>query len=177
MTRILLRIAAFVAVTLVLTWLWNEGGRVLYGRFLRSVAPSIYDVLGFDGARVGAMRQRYVNFVPFIGLVLVTPGLSPKRRLLGLLGGILTLFVGHLALNLTEVGAGRARQLPMLPSLISDTLPFIAWLVVAAPALPGLWPGFARDGGAISAGARDVAPTDGSDDSRRDAAAEGAKRS
>lgn len=144
MTKILVRIAAFVALTLLLTWLWNEGGRVLYGRFLRSVAPSIYDVLGFDGARVGAMRQRYVNFVPFIGLVLVTPGLSARRRLIGLFGGIFALFVGHLALNLTEMGAGRARQLPMLPSLISDTLPFLFWFVVAAPALARLWPGVAR---------------------------------
>ena len=135
MSKLLLRVAAFVAITLLLTWLWNEGGRVAYGRFLKAVAPPIYDLLGFDGARVGAFRQRYVNFVPFIGLVLVTPGLSRRRRILGLGIGLFVLFCGHLALNLTEVGRGRARHLPILPSLVSDTLPLLVWLGVAAPVL------------------------------------------
>lgn len=135
MTKALLRIAAFAVVTLGLTYLWDEGGQALYGRFLKTVAPSIYDVLGFDGARVGALRQRYVNFVPFIGLVLVTPNLSVRRRAVGLALGLFALFVGHLGLNLTEIGAGRARHLPLVPSLVSDTLPFLVWLVVAAPAL------------------------------------------
>ncbi|MBK7948311.1 MAG: hypothetical protein IPK00_06120 [Deltaproteobacteria bacterium] len=141
MSKRLLRVAAFVAITLLLTWLWNEGGRMAYGRFLKAVAPPIYDLLGFDGARVGAFRQRYVNFVPFIGLVLVTPGLSRKRRLLGLAIGLVVLFCGHLALNLTEVGRGRARHLPILPSLVSDTLPFLVWLGVAAPMLVQWLPG------------------------------------
>ena len=138
MMKVVSRVAAFAAITLLLTWLWGEGGRVLYGKFLKLVAPSIYDAIGFEGARVGAFRQRYVNFVPFIGLLLVTPGLPWRRRLVGLVAGLFVLFCGHLALNLTEAGAGRARHLPILPSLVSDTLPFIVWVVVAAPAL-GRW--------------------------------------
>lgn len=133
---IALRVVAFVAITLLLTWVWEDGGgRVAYGRFLKTVVPSIYDALGFEGARVGAFRQRYVNFVPFVGLTLVTPGLTLRRRVLGLTVGLFVLFCGHLALNLTEVGRGRARHLPLVPSLISDTLPFVVWLFVAAPAL------------------------------------------
>lgn len=131
-----LRVGTFVAITLLLTWLWDDGGgRLAYGRFLKAVAPPIYDVLGFEGARVGAFRQRYVNFVPFVGLLLVTPGLTLRRRVLGLVIGLFVLFCGHLALNLTEIGRGRARHLPLVPSLISDTLPFVVWLFVAAPAL------------------------------------------
>jgi hypothetical protein len=141
MKSALLRVAAFVLITLLLTWLWGEGGRVLYGRFLKLVAPSIYDLFGFDGARVGAFRQRYVNFVPFVGLLLVTPRLSAPRRAFGLVVGLFVLFCGHLALNLTETGAGRARHLPVVPSLVSDTLPFLVWLVVAAPAFAHWLPG------------------------------------
>ncbi|MEZ4331637.1 MAG: hypothetical protein R3F35_07770 [Myxococcota bacterium] len=130
------RLAGFFAITLCLTWLWDDGGgRIAYGRFLKTVAPPLYDLIGFDGARVGAFRQRYVNFVPFVGLLLVTPGLTRRRRILGLLIGLFALFCGHLGLNLTEVGRGRARHLPLVPSLISDTLPFVVWIFVAAPAL------------------------------------------
>jgi hypothetical protein len=66
--------------------------------------------------------------------MLVTPHLAARRRALGLVLGLFALFCGHLALNLTETGAGRARHLPLVPSLLSDTLPFLVWLVAAAPA-------------------------------------------
>lgn len=135
MNKALLRILAFAAITLLLTWLWEEGGRLQYGRFLKLVMPPVYDALGFEGARVGAFRQRYVNFIPFVGLLLVTPHLTARRRALGLALGLFALFCGHLALNLTETGAGRARHLPIVPSLLSDTLPFLVWLIAAAPAV------------------------------------------
>lgn len=153
MNKALLRILAFAAITLLLTWLWEEGGRLQYGRFLKLVMPPVYDALGFEGARVGAFRQRYVNFVPFVGLLLVTPHLTARRRALGLALGLFALFCGHLALNLTETGTGRARHLPIVPSLLSDTLPFLVWLIAAAPAVshwlpavaPGSEPGLAAD--------------------------------
>jgi len=132
MKRTLLVVGGFVLVTLLLTWFWTEWGRVHYGHFLKLVAPPIYDAIGFGDARVGAYRQRYINFVPFVGLVLVTPGIVLRRRLIGLFGGITALFVGHLALNLTE-GAHRGAHLPFVPSLVSDALPFVLWIIVAYP--------------------------------------------
>jgi hypothetical protein len=128
MTKTLLRVAAFAAITLCLTWLWDEGGRMAYGRFLKSVAPPIYDLIGFEGARVGAFRQRYVNFIPFVGLVLVTPHLSARRRAIGLALGLFALFCGHLALNLTEIGAGARAASPAraLPRLGYPALPLLA---------------------------------------------------
>jgi hypothetical protein len=145
--KVVLRVALFAAITLLLTWLWNEGGRVVYGKLLKLVAPPIYELFGFEGARVGAFRQRYVNFVPFVGLVLVTPRLSLRRRLTGLALGLFALFCGHLALNLTALSAG-GRHLPLVPSLLSDTLPFLLWLFVAAPTWMGWLPGAARPGAA-----------------------------
>lgn len=141
MKRALTIIAAFVAITIALTWFWEETGRAEYGRFLRTVAPSIYDAIGFGDARVGALRQRYINWIPFVGLVLVTPRLSPKRRVIGLLAGLFAIFLAHLGLNLTELLQNEG-HLPVVPSLLSDTLPFLLWIVVAFPVI-GEWFGVA----------------------------------
>lgn len=134
----------FVAITIALTWFWTEWGRQAYGHFLREVAPPIYDLVGFGDARVGAFRQRYINFIPFIGLVLVTPRVQAKRRILGLVAGLVALFAGHLVLNLTELMQPGA-HLPFVPSLISDALPFVLWVAVAWPVLAPFLPGLAAD--------------------------------
>ena len=134
MKRTLLITAAFVAVTIGLTWFWEEFGRLQYGRFLKTVAPTIYDWIGFGDARIGAMRQRYINWIPFVGLVIITPGLAFRRRSTGLALGLAILFIGHLGLNLTE-GARRTGHLPFVPSLVSDTLPLILWVIVAFPVI------------------------------------------
>ena len=104
------------------------------------MAPPIYDLIGFGDARVGAYRQRYINFVPFVGLILVTQGLGWRRRALGLACGLFALSVGHLALNLTEAWSPK-RHLPFVPSLVSDALPFVLWVVAAWPAVAGWLPG------------------------------------
>lgn len=132
--RMLGVIAGFVVITIGLTFLWTEWGRVAYGHFLKAVAPPIYELIGFGDARVGAFRQRYINFVPFVGLVLVTPGLTLRRRSIGLVCGLGALFVGHLALNLTE-RVHRGAHLPFVPSLVSDALPFVIWILVAYPVI------------------------------------------
>ena len=70
--------------------------------------------------------------------MLVTPGLGWRRRLGGLLAGLFALFVSHLALNLTE--GPRRGSLPIMPSMLSDALPFVLWVVVAFPVLRGWFP-------------------------------------
>lgn len=132
MRRVVPIVLGFVVITIALTWFWEESGRVSYGRFLKYVAPPIYDAIGFGDARVGAFRQRYINWVPFVGLMLVTPRLAWRRRLGGLAGGLFLLFWGHLALNLTE-RVHKAAQLPFVPSLVSDALPFVLWILFAWP--------------------------------------------
>ena len=134
MKRPLMVVISFVIVTMALTFFWEEFGKLNYGRFLKTVAPTIYDWIGFGDARVGAMRQRYINWIPFVGLIVVTPGLLFRRRVLGLAAGLLALFAGHLTLNLTE-RVDDAIRLPFVPSLVSDALPFLLWIVVAWPAI------------------------------------------
>jgi hypothetical protein len=134
MKKTVLIVLAFGVVSIGLTWIWSEWARAGYAQLLDTVAPPIYELIGFGDARVGTRRERYINFVPFVSLLLVTPGLTLRRRTIGLGLGLFSIFVGHLALNLTEI-LEPGHSLPMVPSIISDALPFLVWIVVAYPVL------------------------------------------
>lgn len=138
--RILLTVLAFVIISITLTWLWNEWLRALYGQLFKAVAAPLYDAIGLGHAKAVGLRQRYINFVPFVALVLVTSGLTLRRRAIGLTAGLFTIFLSHLALNLTAlIQPGAA--LPVLASLVSDSVPFLVWFVVAYPVVSKFIPG------------------------------------
>ena len=139
MKKALLIAVCFGLISIGLTWFWNEWARAGYAQLLKTVGPPLYDLIGFEGARVGANRERYINFVPFVSLVLVTPGISLRRRSIGLVLGLFTIFVSHLALNLTEI-IQPGRSLPIIPSIASDALPFLVWIFVAYPTLAKFLP-------------------------------------
>ncbi|MFP6655107.1 MAG: hypothetical protein VCB25_05735, partial [Myxococcota bacterium] len=102
--------------------------------FFEIVAPPIYDVIGLGHARAAGLRERYINFVPFVALVLVTPGLTWRRRSVGLAAGLLAISIGHIALNLTAL-LEPGLALPVMASLVSDSFPFLVWLFVAYPVI------------------------------------------
>jgi len=134
MKRTLLVVAGFIVTTLVLAWGWEEAGlRDGYARFLETTGRPLLDSIGLDDVRIVGERMRYINWIPFVGLMLVTPGLSWRRRGTGLGLGLVALYASHLLLNATHVG--RAGQIPLVPSLVSDTLPFLLWLAGAHPAV------------------------------------------
>jgi hypothetical protein len=139
MKRGMLVVAAFLVVSISLTWVWNEWLRHDYALLFKTVAEPLYRSIGFENVRIAPLRTRYINFVPFVSLVVVTPGIELKRRSLGLALGLVALFASHLALNLTG-HFNPGMSLPIVPALLSDSLPFLFWLVVAYPALVDLWP-------------------------------------
>lgn len=146
MKKALLVLAAFGLVSVALTLAWNAWLQDAYAAVFRWVAEPLYALLGSEDTLVVARRKRYINLVPFVSLVVVTPGIGPRRRGLGLVLGILALFAAHLALNWSaRFAPGMA--LPVVPAILSDALPFLVWLVVAYPALVGLLPGRVRPEG------------------------------
>ena len=139
MKKAVLVILCFCVVSIGLTWIWNEWARVGYAQLFNWMAPPFYDLIGFEDARVVGSRTRYINFVPFVSLVIVTPGIALRRRLIGLALGVCSISLGHLLLNLTE-RLHPGLSLPIVPALVSDALPFLVWLVVAYPVVAKFLP-------------------------------------
>ena len=151
MKRALLVALGFASITLFLAWSWEEAGlRMAYGRFLRLTGRPILDLIGLDGVRLVNGRLRYINWIPFVGLMLVTPGLTWRRRGSGLVAGLVVLYASHLLINATH-RAG-ARQLPLFPSLVSDALPFLLWLAAAHPVVRDWFAG--SPGSALESGTK-----------------------
>ncbi len=136
MKKVSLVAISFVLISIGLTWFWNEWARAGYADLFNAVAPPLYELIGLGDARVVALRERYINFVPFVSLVLVTPGLTLRRRTLGLALGLVFMFECHLMLNLTELFQPGV-SLPIVPAIVSDALPLLVWSAVAYPALTG----------------------------------------
>jgi hypothetical protein len=149
--KAVLVVVSFVVISIGLTWIWHESVRALYGQLFTSVALKLHGALDLGHAPIAGLRQRYVNFVPFVALLLVTPGLALRRRLTGLCVGIFTISISHLAVNLTALMTP-GPSIPVLVALLSDTFPFLIWFIVAFPVLAKFMPG------ATTAGAFEQTP-------------------
>lgn len=136
MKRPLLVALAFVAVTLPATYLWLEWGRSAYSSQFGSLVVALDELLGVTGNPRGGQRIRFINVVPFTGLMLVTPGLSTRRRFGGLAIGLLVLFLSHLVINSLpgQDPQGRLQLSPVI-AMASDALPFLLWVFIAAEPL------------------------------------------
>ena len=125
----LLFLAKFVCLTAPLIWLWLAGGLNVYHSLYSPIASAIYEWLGFEGVAT-PVRTRYINFVPFLALMVLTPNLSTRRRLGGTAIGLLILFSMHIAVNLTA-SPPPAYRLPRPVELALDAAPFFLWFVIA----------------------------------------------
>jgi hypothetical protein len=87
----LLFLVKFVCLTAPFVWLWQVGGLSAYYALYNPVANAVYEWLGLEGVSAPA-RDRYINLVPFLALMVLTPNLSTRRRLGGTAIGLLILF-------------------------------------------------------------------------------------
>ena len=124
----LLFLVKFVCLTVPFVWLWQVGGLRAYHALYSPIADAIYGWLGFEGVATPA-RDRYINLVPFLALMILTPNLSTRRRLGGTAIGLLILFLMHIAVNLTA--DPQTQVLPRMVRLMLDAAPFFLWIVIA----------------------------------------------
>jgi hypothetical protein len=149
----LLFLIKFVCLTVPFVWLWRNGGLSFYYALYNPVAEAVYAWLGFEGVEAPA-RDRYINMIPFLALMVLTPNLSIRRRLGGIAIGLAVLFTMHIAVNLAAYP--KTLLLPRPVSLALDAAPFFLWIIIANE--------FIRDfmkWGDPNANAEDSAGTDG----------------
>ncbi len=135
--RLILAFLGFFALTMLGFWAWEFAGQRLYAQIMKGTASWVYPLFGLRDIPPAWARVRYVNIVPFVALMLVTSGISWKRRTLGILGGLVFLHFSHLAMNATprlidigREGLGPNTIAPIF-MMLSDGLPFILWAALA----------------------------------------------
>ena len=137
--RLLLALLKVVAISAPLTWLWIEWGREAYGKLFVQLALPVYGLVGLTTVIPDGERDRFINYLPFLILMLITPRLSPTRRMVGLLAGFVLIFFVHVifvyiaSTSIRPDGAVDVRGFKQLVAAnqLSDSVPFILWVVIA----------------------------------------------
>ena len=138
--RLLLTLLKIVAVSAPLTWLWIKWGRDAYGVLFAKLALPIYGLLGLTDLVPTGARDRFINYLPFLILMLVTPRLSWQRRIVGTAIGFLAIFLAHLAFVYVASSALQPGSTAMSPrgfvrivpaNVVSDAIPFVLWVIIA----------------------------------------------
>ena len=131
MSRALWFALKFVALTAPLTWLWVTGGRELYASCFTPLADAVYELFGVEGVKA-VWRERYINQVPFVALMLLTPSLGLRQRLVRLALGVVVILLAQIALNgIVQYGRATVESLPIGLAILSDALPFVLWALLA----------------------------------------------
>ena len=138
--RLLLTLLKIVVLSVPLTWLWIEWGREAYGALFAKLALPIYGLVGLTDLVPSGARDRFINYLPFLILMLITPRLSLKRRLVGIAAGFLVIFAVHVvfvyvastAVDPRTSGITSHGFMRIVPAnALSDAIPFALWVFIA----------------------------------------------
>jgi hypothetical protein len=136
--KILVPLLKILAVSAPLTWLWVVGGREAYGKIFTHLSIPIFGILGLTSLNPDGARDRFINYLPFLILMLITPRLSVLRRVVGTVVGFVAIFFAHVAFvyvasvsflkNNAMTAEGFTTFFPAM--LLSDSLPLILWAII-----------------------------------------------
>jgi hypothetical protein len=135
-----LKVLGAIGLTVPLTWAWLEWGRAAYGRLFTQLAIPIFGMLGMTETMPLGARDRFINYLPFLILMMVTPRMSLLRRAVGIVVGFVLIFIVQVVFvyvaEVVGVQGGEVnrqdiyeKMLPVL--LLCDAFPFVLWVVIA----------------------------------------------
>jgi len=137
--RFLLLTLEFLAITVPLGWVWIEWGRTFYLKVFVELATPIFIVLGVTELKAQLVIDHFINYVPFLVLMVITPTLTVRRRAVGTAIGFVIIFLGHILLASvafvasSKYGESQEAFNTLFPAfLFNDSLPFILWAIISA---------------------------------------------
>jgi hypothetical protein len=138
MKRLFLPLLEFLAITGVVAWWWMHGGQEAYFKAWIEVARPALRWLGVTNFPPSLVKERFLNFLPFIALMTITPGFSWARRLGRTAIGLVVIFFGQIGLTywgyVTFVRDGQSEEsmANFFPAvMLHDALPFVLWAILA----------------------------------------------
>jgi hypothetical protein len=137
--RLWLLILEFFAITIPAAWLWIEWGRTAYLKFFLKLATPILMILGVTEFQPRLVQEHFLNYVPFLVLMVITPELTIRRRIIGTIVGFVIILFDHIGLvsmafiAYSNYGLTAKSFSTLFPALLfSDSLPFILWAIIAS---------------------------------------------
>ena len=148
-----LLVLEFFAITIPVAWLWIEWGRAAYLKFFLKLATPILMILGVTEFQPRLVQEHFLNYVPFLVLMVITPELTIRRRVIGTLVGFVIIFFDHIGLVSmafvahSNYGLSAKSFSTLFPALLfSDSLPFILWAIIASSYLKKAVAGLRKKG-------------------------------
>jgi Na+/proline symporter len=137
--KLLLTLLKILAVSVPLTWLWIEWGRDAYGKLFVQLALPIYGLFGLTSLMPEAARDRFINYLPFLILMLITPRMTLRRRMVGIAVGFVVIFFVHVifvyvastSINPDNTINVRGFKRIVPANGLSDSVPFVLWVIIA----------------------------------------------
>ncbi len=134
--------------TLILGYIWFKAAQRQYPDLIEPVAAVFFQLTGVRRWWLALVLEHYTNLVPYIALVLATPGLITnwKRSLIVLAGGLAILVLVHLAMAaavyhlVAEYALSKTCYTYLVPIyLVNDALPLVLWILFYPRVLPELF--------------------------------------
>jgi hypothetical protein len=137
--RFLLALLKIVVVSVPIAWIWEKWGREAYGDLFLQLSLPIYSLFGYHALLPEGARDRFINYLPFLVLMIVTPRMSLTRRGVGIVVGFVVIFLFQVFFVWYQYVAvpdlenldqqSYSRFLPVM--LLCDSIPLILWIVIA----------------------------------------------
>ncbi len=140
-----------VLSTLILGYIWFAAAQNAYPHMLKPIFYPFFQWVGVKTWRLSILLDHFTNIIPFISLIIATPGFFKnwKKTLIALIGGLIILMLGHLALSWLDYHfwsqyktTRKFFKSTFHYYLLNDALPLGLWLLFYPRVLPQIFPFF-----------------------------------
>jgi len=138
----------------LLGWLWFAGLQRAYPDLIEPIAFPLFGLMGVREWHLYLLAEHFTNLVPYIALVIATPGIIRqwRRFVLALVVGLAIIILVHIFMSVAVYHVYEAYKMSenalrvIVPIyLVNDALPLILWLGCFPKALSDLF-GFIKWG-------------------------------